>query len=58
MGRPGLVMPVPKFALNLAMGEMADMLFNSTRVVPKALLSAGFKFEYEDLENTLRDLLN
>ena len=49
---------VPKFALELAMGEMADeMLFDSTRVIPDKLTSTGFVFQYPDLKNALAHVL-
>lgn len=49
MGRPA-VFPAPKFALRLALGEMADaILLTSCRAVPKKLLSGGFQFQNPDL---------
>jgi len=53
----GVLMPVPKFGLKLAMGEMADMLFNSTRVVPNRLVDKGFQFDYPDLNLAMKHLL-
>jgi uncharacterized protein len=44
--RPAVV-PVPAFALRLALGDMADeALLASTRVVPARLLASGFKFQH------------
>src|SRR5882762_7782667 len=55
--RPALF-PAPKFALRLAMGEMADaLLFSSQRVVPQALLNTGFKFASDSLSQTLSQLI-
>jgi len=55
--RPALF-PVPKFALRLAMGEMADaLLFSSQRVVPQVLLSTGFRFANDSLSQTLGQLI-
>lgn len=51
-------LPAPAFALRLALGEMAEMLLGSQRVVPKAALEAGFGFQHPDLEEALRDLLS
>ncbi len=51
-------MPVPKFGLKIAMGEMADMLFNSTRVIPNRLNAQGFKFDYVDPEKALTHLMD
>lgn len=49
LNRPTLL-PVPAFALRLAMGEMADgLLLEGARVVPKRLTEAGFEFEAPQL---------
>lgn len=48
IGRPA-VLPVPRFALRLALGEFANSLYFSQRVVPKAALDAGFNFEFADV---------
>jgi uncharacterized protein (TIGR01777 family) len=54
LGRPALL-PVPAALLRLALGEMAGgMILASSRVLPNKLLSAGFSFEYPDLESALR----
>ena len=55
MHKPSLF-PVPKFILKLVMGESASAILASQKVKPEALLKAGFKFNYEDLESALRDL--
>jgi len=54
--RPALF-PVPPFALKLAFGEMGQHMLDSARVVPEAALKAGFKFQYAQLGQALRDLL-
>ena len=54
--RPSFL-PAPAFALRLAHGEMADMLLEGQRVVPKRLLELGFRFRFPDLEGALADLL-
>jgi hypothetical protein len=51
--RPSFV-PVPKFALKFVMGEVADFLFNSSRVIPAAAEQAGFRFEYPAIEPALK----
>jgi uncharacterized protein (TIGR01777 family) len=52
--RPALF-PAPAFGLRLALGEMADaLLLSSTRALPKKLENAGFRFQYPDLESSLR----
>jgi uncharacterized protein (TIGR01777 family) len=56
--RPAIV-PVPKIGPRLVLGrELADtLLFESKRVLPAALLAAGFRFTQPELEGALRDLL-
>jgi uncharacterized protein (TIGR01777 family) len=57
LGRP-TIFPMPAFAARLAFGEMADeMLLGGVRVEPRALVAAGFKFAYPQLEPALRHLL-
>jgi uncharacterized protein (TIGR01777 family) len=55
--RPAMI-PVPKFALRLAFGEMADVLFDSLRVIPQAAERAGFNFRYPQLNAALAQLLH
>jgi uncharacterized protein (TIGR01777 family) len=48
------VLPVPAFALRLALGEMAnEALLASARVLPARLSSAGFQFAYPALDAAL-----
>jgi uncharacterized protein (TIGR01777 family) len=50
--------PVPKFALRVALGTMADnTLLASQRVVPKKLAGASFVFRHSPLEEALRSEL-
>lgn len=53
LGRP-TVLPVPRFALALAFGEMSRILFDSQRVVPSAAQAAGYAFAHADLAEALR----
>ena len=53
LGRPSWA-PVPAFVLKLALGEMADMLLNGQRAVPRAALKLGYQFKYPQLEPALR----
>jgi hypothetical protein len=54
LGRPSLF-GVPKFALELAFGDMAeDTVLASQRVIPRRLLEAGFDFQHSTLESALR----
>jgi uncharacterized protein (TIGR01777 family) len=51
------ILPVPGFALKLAFGEMSDMVLASQRVLPTVAKSAGFRFQYPDLQTALGNLL-
>lgn len=54
LSRPTLL-PIPAFGVRLAFGEMGEaLLLASQRVAPKALLHAGYSFEYATLEGALR----
>lgn len=55
--RPAMF-PVPKFALGLMFGEMAEVLFDSQRVLPKQTEAAGYKFQFPELTGALKRLLN
>lgn len=56
LGRPA-VLPAPSFALRLMLGEFADTLLASQRVIPEKLTAAGFVFRFPDLKSALTDLL-
>jgi uncharacterized protein (TIGR01777 family) len=46
-------MPAPAFALRLVLGEMADVLLFSQRVIPAKAEALGFRFRYGALEPAL-----
>jgi uncharacterized protein (TIGR01777 family) len=54
--RPAFL-PVPKLALRLLFGEMAELLLASQRVAPAAATAAGFQFQHPQLPEALGDLL-
>jgi uncharacterized protein (TIGR01777 family) len=56
LGRPA-IFPVPAFALKAMFGEMADMLLGGQRVLPRATLEAGCKFQYPELAGALCRIL-
>lgn len=56
MHRPALL-PVPSFALRLALGEMATLVLDGQRAVPQSLSKLGFTFRFSEAEAALRDLL-
>jgi uncharacterized protein (TIGR01777 family) len=51
-------LPAPKFALSLALGEASELLLASQRVIPRALLAAGFRHRFRSLDAALADLLD
>lgn len=55
--RPALL-PAPRFALRLALGEMADAVLASQRVVPEKLNGMGYSFRHPQLKQALESLLN
>lgn len=57
LGRVALL-PAPKFGLRLALGEFADSLFNSQRVVPKVALEHGFEFRFSTIDQAIRDIVD
>jgi len=46
--RPAII-PVPAFALRLALGDMAEVVLASQRAIPDAAQRAGFVFEHPDI---------
>jgi hypothetical protein len=52
-----LSVPTPSFALRLALGEMADVVLNSTRVSAEKIVQAGFSFQFPHIGMALKDLL-
>ena len=55
--RPLILPNVPKFALRLLVGEMADMLLGGNNVSSKLIEEKGYKFKFRMLEDALQDLL-
>jgi len=53
MGRPSWL-PVPEFALGLALGELATLLTTGQRVEPTVALRGGYVFRYPALEPALQ----
>lgn len=51
--RPAVI-PLPAFALRLALGEMSSLLLESARVVPERLRQAGYRWRHPELDEALR----
>lgn len=52
-----LILPAPTFGLRLLLGEMANVVLNSTRVIPKRLEQHNFNYKFSDLGNAVIDLV-
>jgi NAD dependent epimerase/dehydratase family enzyme len=55
MRRPALV-PVPGFALKIAVGELADSLLTGQRVLPAVAQKNGYHFRYPDIDQAFRGM--
>ncbi|MBS4033115.1 MAG: TIGR01777 family oxidoreductase [Ignavibacterium sp.] len=55
--RPSLF-PVPEFVLRIVVGEVAETVVTGQRVNVDKLLISGYEFEFVNLEEALRGLLN
>lgn len=58
LNRP-TVLPLPEFAIKLMFGEMGEtLLLQGARVLPKRLEEAGYEFQFTNLEDAMRHVLN
>jgi hypothetical protein len=55
LGRPSFF-PTPGIAFKLAFGELAMLLLEGQRAVPRRLQEAGYAFQYADADAALKDL--
>ena len=57
--RKPLILPtVPRFALKIILGEMADIVVTGSRISPEKILKSGFQFRFTRVENAVSDLLD
>jgi hypothetical protein len=56
LGRPS-IMPTPAFAVKLLFGEMATVVLDGQRAIPKRLQELGFEFQFLIVEAALKDVL-
>jgi len=52
VNRPTLL-PMPAFAAGIVFGEMSELLLQGQKVLPTALMTAGFTFQYPNLSQAL-----
>ena len=51
------IFPVPRFAMKITLGEVADVVTASQRVYPKKLIDFDYRFKFENLREALENLL-
>ena len=47
------ILPVPEFALRLALGELSSLVLDSTRAVPDKIIASGYTFRHAELAPAL-----
>jgi uncharacterized protein len=57
MNKNTLLLPVPKFALQLALGEMSSVILDGANISSQKIQATGFQFQYADIEPALRNLI-
>jgi hypothetical protein len=57
LGRPAWV-PVPGFLLQLVLGEFADSLLQSQKVIPSRLIEKGYRFQFLEIDQALENIVN
>ncbi|HMY58008.1 MAG TPA: DUF1731 domain-containing protein, partial [Pseudomonadota bacterium] len=57
MHRPSK-MAVPELALRIAVGEAADVILASQRVLPDRALSVGYNYKYPELRAALQSIVS
>jgi len=56
LSRPSF-MPAPAFLIRLAAGEFGDVFLGSQRTVPDQLLKHGFSFQYPEIQEAIRAIV-
>ena len=57
LGKPFILPNVPSIALKVAMGEMATLVLEGSRVSSKKVRQSGFSFQHPELESCLSGML-
>lgn len=55
--KPYIKIPVPGSLVRLAMGEMSDVILKGSRVSQEKIIKAGYRFEYDNLPDALKNIL-
>ncbi len=56
MGRPSF-MAVPKFILRIMLGQVAGLVTQGQRVLPRRALELGYTFKFPEINGALKDIL-
>jgi uncharacterized protein (TIGR01777 family) len=51
------IVPMPRWALRLALGKVAGVLLSSQRCLPRRTLASGFAFRHPELDPALRSIV-
>ena len=57
LGKKAMVISAPTAALRLGMGEMADVVLNSNKILPKRLEALGISFQFPTFEAAVKDIV-
>ena len=57
LNRPVILPAIPSFMLKLLLGEMAGLVLTGVKVSSKKIQTSGFKFQFDNLEDALKDLV-
>ena len=57
LGRPFFLPNVPRFLLQLFLGEMSSLLLEGCTVSSEKLMETGFVFKYKTLDEAIKNLL-
>jgi uncharacterized protein len=55
--RRPVIFSVPELVLKIVMGEMAEVVLHSQRVIPRVAMDSGYRFRFQMLSSALRSLL-
>jgi uncharacterized protein (TIGR01777 family) len=57
LDKPYFMPNIPKFVMEMALGEMSTLLFASQNVSAKKIIGEGYQFKYLSLEKAIKDAL-
>jgi hypothetical protein len=52
------IFSIPELILKIILGESSELLLQSQRAIPEKILTAGFEFEFPEIESAFESLLN